>query len=230
MAGRTSFNMPVLMATPLVEYAPFTPLVRCGCVLCALVSSCFVSHACLGGSRSWLVAGLCVACVLCLWCCPTAFALAIEGQGAHSDIHPGIYQAHMSTVVFDASDTGHTHMLPHHNQPTTTHLWQVGAALRAIGVMGEPLFRAHLPEFFPLMTALIRTEYAPPEVRVFCVMWCALHGALSVQHGCLPRSGSFILDQCASAVFWFGFSEVGSHCWTGSMDPIQQCTCAQSHP
>ena len=40
----------------------------------------------------------------------------------------------------------------------------VGSTLRAIAAFDDDTFRNNLPEFFPLMTALIRTDYAPAEV------------------------------------------------------------------
>ncbi|KAF5835548.1 hypothetical protein DUNSADRAFT_7247 [Dunaliella salina] len=40
----------------------------------------------------------------------------------------------------------------------------VAAALRALSTFDEATFAAHLPTFFPLLTALMRTDHAPPEV------------------------------------------------------------------
>lgn len=41
----------------------------------------------------------------------------------------------------------------------------MAAALRALSTFDEATFAAHLPTFFPLLTALMRTDHAPPEVR-----------------------------------------------------------------
>ncbi|KAL6762063.1 hypothetical protein V8C86DRAFT_3013062 [Haematococcus lacustris] len=40
----------------------------------------------------------------------------------------------------------------------------VGSALKALGGLDDASFKGHLPQFFPLMTSLIQTDYAPPEV------------------------------------------------------------------
>jgi brefeldin A-inhibited guanine nucleotide-exchange protein len=39
------------------------------------------------------------------------------------------------------------------------------ATLRALLAFPPAAFRAHLRDFFPLLTALISCEYAPPEVQ-----------------------------------------------------------------
>ena len=39
------------------------------------------------------------------------------------------------------------------------------ATLRALLAFSPDAFRAHLKDFFPLLTALISCEYAPPEVQ-----------------------------------------------------------------
>ena len=39
------------------------------------------------------------------------------------------------------------------------------ATLRALLSFSPDAFRAHLKDFFPLLTALISCEYAPPEVQ-----------------------------------------------------------------
>lgn len=39
------------------------------------------------------------------------------------------------------------------------------ATLRALLSFSPAAFRAHLKDFFPLLTALISCEYAPPEVQ-----------------------------------------------------------------
>lgn len=40
------------------------------------------------------------------------------------------------------------------------------ATLRALLLFSPEAFRSHLKDFFPLLTALISCEYAPPEVQV----------------------------------------------------------------
>ncbi|MEW5298187.1 MAG: hypothetical protein WDW36_001338 [Sanguina aurantia] len=41
----------------------------------------------------------------------------------------------------------------------------VAASLHALSAFDDATFRAHLPDFFPLLTKLIRAEYAPTEVH-----------------------------------------------------------------
>lgn len=41
----------------------------------------------------------------------------------------------------------------------------VAASLHALSAFDDATFRKHLPDFFPLMTKLIRAEYAPTEVH-----------------------------------------------------------------